>query len=73
MSDDTEIAWHREQIAKNRAILDELEVGKPPHLPDVLDECGRHSDRLIQLHDNIEKLGQTHNRLKKLIEFTEDS
>jgi hypothetical protein len=27
MSDDTEIAWHREQIAKNRALLEELEVG----------------------------------------------
>jgi hypothetical protein len=47
--------------------------GKPPHLPDVLEECGRQSDRLIQLHDNIEKLGQTHCKLKKLIEFTNDS
>jgi hypothetical protein len=27
MSDDSEIAWHREQIAKNRAILEELETG----------------------------------------------
>jgi hypothetical protein len=27
VSDDTEAAWHREQIAKNRAILDELEAG----------------------------------------------
>jgi hypothetical protein len=27
MSDDSEIAWHREQIAKNRALLEELEVG----------------------------------------------
>ena len=27
VSDDTEVAWHREQIAKNRAILDELEAG----------------------------------------------
>ena len=25
MTDDTEIGWHREQIAKNRAILQELE------------------------------------------------
>ena len=47
--------------------------GKPPHLPDVLEECGRQSDRLIKLHDDIHKLGQTHNKLKKLIEFTEDS
>ena len=27
MPDDTEVAWHREQIAKNRAILEELEAG----------------------------------------------
>jgi hypothetical protein len=27
MTDDTEIAWHREQIAKNRTILEELEAG----------------------------------------------
>jgi hypothetical protein len=27
MSEDTEIGWHKEQIAKNRAILDELEAG----------------------------------------------
>lgn len=47
--------------------------GKPPHLPDVLEECGRHSDRLIQLHDDVEELGRTRYRLGKLIEFTEDS
>jgi hypothetical protein len=27
MTDDAEIAWHREQIAKNRTILEELEAG----------------------------------------------
>jgi hypothetical protein len=27
MSDDSEIAWHREQIAKKRALLEELEAG----------------------------------------------
>jgi hypothetical protein len=27
MTDDTEIEWHKEQIAKNRALLEELEVG----------------------------------------------
>jgi hypothetical protein len=26
MTDDAEIAWHREQIAKNRTILEELEA-----------------------------------------------
>jgi hypothetical protein len=47
--------------------------GKPPHVPDVLDECGRQSDRLIQLLDNIQQLGQTHHLVKKLIDFTDDS
>jgi hypothetical protein len=27
MTDDTEIAWHREQIAKNRTLLEEPEAG----------------------------------------------
>ncbi len=27
MSDDSEIEWHRDQIAKNRALLEELEAG----------------------------------------------
>jgi hypothetical protein len=27
MSDDSEIAWHREQIARNRTILEELQAG----------------------------------------------
>jgi hypothetical protein len=27
MNDDTEIEWHREQITKNRVILEELEAG----------------------------------------------
>ena len=27
MTDDTEIDWHKEQIAKNRAVLEELEAG----------------------------------------------
>jgi hypothetical protein len=27
MSDETEIAWHREQITRNRAVLEELESG----------------------------------------------
>jgi hypothetical protein len=29
MTDDSEIAWHREQIAKNRTLLEELEAGNP--------------------------------------------
>ena len=27
MNDDTEIEWHRDQLAKNRAFLEELEAG----------------------------------------------
>jgi hypothetical protein len=27
MNDETEIDWHREQIAKNRTLLEELEAG----------------------------------------------
>jgi hypothetical protein len=27
MTDDSEIAWHREQIAMNQSILEELEAG----------------------------------------------
>jgi hypothetical protein len=27
MTEDTEIEWHKEQIAKNRAVLEELETG----------------------------------------------
>lgn len=27
MSDETEIAWHRKQITRNRAVLEELEAG----------------------------------------------
>jgi len=27
MTDDSEIAWHREQIARNRTILEELQAG----------------------------------------------
>jgi hypothetical protein len=27
MSDQTEIDWHREQIAKNRSLIEELEAG----------------------------------------------
>ena len=27
MGDDTEIGWHKEQIAQNRALLEELQAG----------------------------------------------
>jgi hypothetical protein len=27
MSDDAEVEWHREQLAKNRALLEELKAG----------------------------------------------
>jgi hypothetical protein len=47
--------------------------GKPPSIPDVLEECGRQSDRLIDLHDQIVSLGRTKALLGKIIKATEDS
>jgi hypothetical protein len=38
MTDDSEIAWHREQIAKNRTLLQELEAGNTGG-DDVFPEC----------------------------------
>lgn len=45
MSDDTEIAWHREQIAKNRTVLEELEAGNSAG-GDVFPETQSEIDRL---------------------------
>jgi hypothetical protein len=45
MTDDTEIEWHKEQIAKNRAILDELEAGNTAG-GDVFPETQSEIDRL---------------------------
>jgi hypothetical protein len=45
MTDDTEIAWHREQIAKNRALLEELEAGNTAG-GDVFPETQSEIDRL---------------------------
>jgi hypothetical protein len=50
-----------------------VEYGKPPSLPDVLEECGRQSDRLIQLYDDLDKLGRTHHHLTRIHKATEDS
>jgi hypothetical protein len=47
--------------------------GKPPPIPDVLEECGRQSDRLIRLHDEIDQLGRTQALLGKVIKRTEDA
>ena len=45
MPDDTEVAWHREQIAKNRAILEELEAGNTDG-SDVFPETRAEMERL---------------------------
>lgn len=45
MADDSEIEWHREQIEKNRAILDELEAGNTAG-GDVFPETQSEIDRL---------------------------
>jgi hypothetical protein len=45
MNDDTEIEWHRDQIAKNRALLEELEAGNTAG-GDVFPETQSHIDHL---------------------------
>jgi hypothetical protein len=45
VTDDTEIHWHREQIAKNRAVLEELEAGNTAG-GDVFPETQSEIDRL---------------------------
>lgn len=47
MSDETEIAWHREQISKNRALLEELEAGNRDGA-EVFPETGSEIERLRQ-------------------------
>lgn len=45
MSDDPEIDWHREQIAKNRTLLGELEAGNTAG-GDVFPETQSEIDRV---------------------------
>ena len=45
MTDDTEIEWHQEQIAKNRALLEELKAGNTAG-GDVFPETQSEIDRL---------------------------
>jgi ParB-like chromosome segregation protein Spo0J len=45
MNDDNEIEWHRDQIAKNLALLDELEAGNTEG-SDVFPETQAQIDRL---------------------------
>jgi hypothetical protein len=47
MSDDSEVAWHREQIRKNRAVLNELEAGNLEG-SDVFPETQSEIDHLQQ-------------------------
>jgi hypothetical protein len=45
MTEDSEIGWHREQIAKNRALLDEIEAGNTDGA-EVFPETRSEIDRL---------------------------
>jgi hypothetical protein len=45
MTDDAEIEWHKEQIAKNRVLLEELEAGNTAGA-DVFPETQSEIDRL---------------------------
>ena len=45
MTDDPEIDWHKEQVAKNRAILEELKAGNQAG-GDVFPETQSEIDRL---------------------------
>jgi predicted nucleic acid-binding Zn-ribbon protein len=45
MSDESEIEWHREQLAKNRALLDELQNGNTDGA-DVFPETQSEIERL---------------------------
>jgi len=45
VTEDTEIQWHREQIANNRAVLEELEAGNTAG-GDVFPETQSEIDRL---------------------------
>lgn len=45
MTDDSEIEWHKEQIAINRAILEELEAGNTAG-GDIFPETQSEIDRL---------------------------
>jgi hypothetical protein len=51
----------------------EVQYGNPPSIPEVLRECGRHSDSLICLFEEIHELGLTQGRLTKLVALTKDS
>jgi hypothetical protein len=45
MSEDAEVEWHKEQLAKNRVLLEELEAGNTAG-GDVFPETGSEIERL---------------------------
>jgi hypothetical protein len=51
MTDDTEIGWHKEQIAKNRVVLEELEAGNTAG-GDVFPQAQSEIEHLKALHAN---------------------
>ena len=51
MAEDSEIAWHREQIAKNRTLLEELEAGNTAGgdvFPETQSEIGHLKAQIAQ-------------------------
>jgi hypothetical protein len=52
-NDETEVAWHTDQIAKNRAILEELETGNAAD-SDVFPETKSEVERLKAQIDQSE-------------------
>ena len=61
MNDDTEIEWHRKQIAKNLALLDELETGNTEGR-DIFPETQSQIDRLKAQNAQSELIVAAHEK-----------
>ncbi|MBV9460014.1 MAG: hypothetical protein JO141_21215 [Bradyrhizobium sp.] len=61
MSDQTEINWHREQIAKNRLLIEELERGNTAG-SDVFPETLAEIDRLKAQIEQSELIVAAHEK-----------
>jgi hypothetical protein len=49
------------------------DYGRPIPIADFLDECGRHSSRLVQHRSWIAGLGRTRQRLAEIVKATSDA
>jgi hypothetical protein len=61
MSDQTEFEWHREQIAKNRELIEELEAGNTSG-SDVFPETQAEIDRLKAQTEQSELIVATYEK-----------